>query len=364
MECKPSEKNMRALQNIVGDNPWFAIGQQLLLWEIQELDNQNFEKYLHKVAIYTTNREILYKKLYDGSEQNQTEEIQQDVIVETQNITDESQQNIIVETQNITEEPQQNIIIETQNITDETQQNVIAETQNITEESQQNVITETQNITEEPQQNVIAETQNITEEPQQNIIVETQNITEEPQQNVIAETQNLTEEPQQNIIVETQNRTEESQQNIIVETQNQTEESQQNIITEPQNLTEEQQNDVSNESQKSIEKPVYEIPVADYFSSQSIPESESSEDIIDKFLASPQKISAAHKSEDGETAETPTIEPIIDYDFVTETLAKIYAEQGYFTKAIEVYEKLSLQDSKKSIYFAALIENLKRRNKN
>jgi len=46
-------------------------------------------------------------------------------------------------------------------------------------------------------------------------------------------------------------------------------------------------------------------------------------------------------------------------DFVTETLAKIYAQQGNIKKAISAYEKLSLKIPEKSNYFARLIQELK-----
>lgn len=46
-------------------------------------------------------------------------------------------------------------------------------------------------------------------------------------------------------------------------------------------------------------------------------------------------------------------------DFVTETLAKIYAQQGNTKRAISAYEKLSLKFPEKSNYFARLIQDLK-----
>jgi hypothetical protein len=47
-------------------------------------------------------------------------------------------------------------------------------------------------------------------------------------------------------------------------------------------------------------------------------------------------------------------------EFITETLARIYAKQGNHFKAIRAYQKLSLKFPEKTAYFAALIEELKR----
>ena len=51
-----------------------------------------------------------------------------------------------------------------------------------------------------------------------------------------------------------------------------------------------------------------------------------------------------------------------DRDVVTEAMADVWEKQGHITKAIDIYNKLSLLDPSKSAYFAAKIEELKKLN--
>jgi hypothetical protein len=82
-------------------------------------------------------------------------------------------------------------------------------------------------------------------------------------------------------------------------------------------------------------------------------------DLIDKFIMANPRI---------EPSRDKTEKPVEDISkqfveekegFVTETLAQIYVGQGYYSKAIDIYEKLSLKFPEKSSYFATQIEKVK-----
>lgn len=84
----------------------------------------------------------------------------------------------------------------------------------------------------------------------------------------------------------------------------------------------------------------------------------SRKELIDKFIAENPTISRP-KAEFYNPISMAQNSIVDKGDIVSETLAKIYLKQGYFDKAIEIYEKLSLLFPEKSIYFAAQIEEIK-----
>ena len=96
----------------------------------------------------------------------------------------------------------------------------------------------------------------------------------------------------------------------------------------------------------------------DYFSKEDFAQLDDSERVAEIRLGAPA---------DNADREVPvfaggTEADFEQMDFVTETLAAIYADQGYYDKAIEVYAKLILLYPEKSAYFASLVNEIKSKN--
>ena len=83
-----------------------------------------------------------------------------------------------------------------------------------------------------------------------------------------------------------------------------------------------------------------------------------------KTMWQKQKLAAAIEEESDEIPES-VFEMAVNSisrndDWVSESMAEVYARQGKAKKAIDIYEKLSLLNPEKNTYFAAKIENLQK----
>jgi hypothetical protein len=86
---------------------------------------------------------------------------------------------------------------------------------------------------------------------------------------------------------------------------------------------------------------------------------QSQSELIDKFIVANPRIQPVREITDLHVEDIA--KPFIEKDggFVTETLARIYINQEYYSKAIDIYEKLILKFPEKSSYFATQIEKVK-----
>jgi hypothetical protein len=82
-------------------------------------------------------------------------------------------------------------------------------------------------------------------------------------------------------------------------------------------------------------------------------------DLIDKFIIANPRIEPNRDKTDYPVEGNSKFITEEKGGFITETLAKIYINQGYYSKAIDIYEKLSLKFPEKSSYFATQIEKVK-----
>ncbi len=90
---------------------------------------------------------------------------------------------------------------------------------------------------------------------------------------------------------------------------------------------------------------------------------QSQREIIDQFLQCKRlKIVLDESLELDESIselETVEITAADKHEIASEELAKIYRDQGLYSRAIDIYRQLSLLNSEKSVYFAEQIEQTK-----
>ena len=123
--------------------------------------------------------------------------------------------------------------------------------------------------------------------------------------------------------------------------------------TSEEDIIIEEQPKITNEA-----KPKVFVVGGDYFTREDFEELGKEERVPEIKLGAP--------ADNVDRTESPVSgDMAVDFesmDFVTETLAAIYADQGYYDKAIDAYAKLILLYPEKSTYFASLVNEIKSKN--
>ncbi|MCQ2285847.1 MAG: hypothetical protein MJZ76_03100 [Bacteroidales bacterium] len=133
--------------------------------------------------------------------------------------------------------------------------------------------------------------------------------------------------------------------------------------TQPTEVERIPQEDNADEIEEKAEvSPIVEEPIIEVIENQPITSENDREELIDnlidKFSNDPPKIKFDPEIHD-ENYNYGKSSCIENPEIISETLAKIFAEQGYVGKAVKIYKKLALHNPEKSCYFADQIKKLK-----
>jgi tetratricopeptide (TPR) repeat protein len=113
-----------------------------------------------------------------------------------------------------------------------------------------------------------------------------------------------------------------------------------------------------------VETKIKYIPVGgDYFSREDFEQLEKEEGGLPSEAPRLATDSAAGGSKISSTIGPDGKVNFDDPEFCTETLGQVYAQQGYYEQAIEVFSKLILLYPQKSAYFAALVKEAEKAKK-
>ncbi len=82
--------------------------------------------------------------------------------------------------------------------------------------------------------------------------------------------------------------------------------------------------------------------------------------IIDQFIEKKASLRPIKPGQEPEPIDRSGKSSELDDELITDTLAKIYMAQGFYSRALEAYQKLSLKFPEKNSYFAAQIEEIKK----
>jgi hypothetical protein len=128
------------------------------------------------------------------------------------------------------------------------------------------------------------------------------------------------------------------------------------LLDEDEDIVEGFENEIKSESE-GVERDLLDLDYTETELSDST--ASSSNDLVDRFIELNPRIEPMREKLD--TPIEDIAEKIEDKNpgLITETLARIYINQKFYTKAILIYEKLSLKFPEKSSYFATQIEKIK-----
>ncbi len=387
--------SIEKLEEIVRVYPWFQTAHLLLLKNLQQVKSFKFEKQLHTSAVFITNRAKLYNLLNSSDLTNSTEPVEKTTEKEPENEI-KPQEDFTgdeAEKPSQTEETPEDIestisVIEDTNalaeqqaeeaggiIQEETEDAFAGENaprkredadtlQECIENALQNQI---DFLKDTDQANHELSEDNLIPRPVFSLVkpgnIEFDDFVLDQEKRILSRDEIEIEEETTGESVPEEEATPIYENNDVPESSGNEPEAEKQNPNQDQDIVVPEQEHA--EEKPSQEEKFLASEYAAYDLEKKVPETEkqnneaNTEDLITKFIQTNPKIIPL--KDVPISHEDISVKSIHEHEeFITDTLARIYLRQGYYSKAIIAYEKLSLKYPEKSSYFAGQIDEIKK----
>lgn len=360
------EADIPGIRELINLYPWFHSAHLVLLKALKESSDVRFDSQLHESAIYVTDRSMLYSYLYIASPEAQKTE----PVVTAESIAEPEAVSVPAAAEDITVPEDATPIAETQVNTSEspaeTEMPARQETEDKKEILRQEAVKEREPASSDTDFSTRTREELISEIESRLRELASVAVPADTDQHYVEQ---VTESTQENTGQILQENAPEAFETTAGE---ETKPEQPPVLEiEPEEVVKEEPPVEKAEPVKEADDDLLELD-GDDFSEEgdeyvidinalksSTHESLTQADLIDRFIETSPRIQRMEPSKDENTIDLSVDSVETKNTFITETLARIYISQGYYSKAINIYEKLALQYPEKSAYFASRIEKIK-----
>ncbi len=357
---KPEFESVAALNHVIKEFPWFSTAHSLLLKNLKSLKSFKLENQLHQSSLYVGNRTHLYFILANTDKENTPE--QELPVKDTtaklpapaptpeppteipENKTEPSEISPVPEKERSIRKEEKDTIKENLEFTFDSIQNIDLQKAGITD-YERLYISPVLEIIRPEEISLESFKEDTSGQKEDESSQNNENLTKDEVTFIDAgqETEEIKEEVKEVIIQEEEKEADEKKAAEI-----QKEPSDQNPVEiAPYNLDLLENNDDHLPKESGEEKE------------EILPPKEKQVQLIDRFIEVDPRI---ERKESPEEIDHDLVKKSEEENegYITDTLAKVYIKQGYYSKAIFAYEKLILKYPEKSTYFASQIEEIKK----